>query len=70
LEERRRELDTREQELDEHQVRENARLQVAREELERRERELADLQTRLDRREQELNAYVAQLQSGLAGPSR
>ena len=55
----------REQELDEHQVRENARLHVAREELERREHELAELRERLDRREQELNAYVAQLQSGL-----
>ena len=44
---------------------ENARIEVASEELERKESELSELRERLDRREQELNAYVAQLQSGL-----
>ena len=65
LEERRRELDAREQELDEHRVRADSQLQLRRDELERSEQDLAELRERLDRREQELNAYVAQLQSGL-----
>ena len=43
----------------------DSQLQLRRDELERSEQDLAELRERLDRREQELNAYVAQLQSGL-----
>jgi Skp family chaperone for outer membrane proteins len=54
-------------ELDEHRVRSDSQLQLRREELEQKQRELDELRARLDRREQELNTYVAQVQTGLVG---
>ena len=65
LEERRRELDTREQELDEHQIRQTARLESCAASSSSA-RASSPSSGRLERREQELNAYVAQLQRGMA----
>jgi hypothetical protein len=45
-------------------VHDGAALQLRQEEIDRAERELTALRERLERREQELNDYVAQLQGG------
>lgn len=65
LEERACELEAREREREERRVHENAELQLRLETLERRELELQELRGRLERRQEELHAYVAQLQDGL-----
>ena len=64
LEERRRELDAREHELEERRVHDGTAFHLLLEELDSAERERTELRDRLERREQELNAYVAQLQGG------
>jgi hypothetical protein len=64
LEERRRDLDAREHELEDRRVHDGAAFQLRQEELDRTERDLTELRERLERREQELNDYVAQLQGG------
>ena len=63
LADRRRQLDEREKELETRRLKAGLETQMRRDEVERRERELAEREAVLDRRTEELRAYVAQLQA-------
>lgn len=67
LRDRATDLDAREAEVEQREVKVNAEIQLRWEEVDRRERELAELQARLALKERELASFVAQLQGSL-GP--
>jgi hypothetical protein len=60
---RRRELDDREKQLEARRLKAGLETQLRRDEADRRERDLAEREAALDRRTEELRAYVAQLQA-------